>query len=194
MIYERTMRTRTLALVLAPGVLLASLGGCVHAVAPRPAVELAVHSVKVGGRSAVVKVEIPPEWRPLVPSEARAEFLAPDGRSRAYIRAMSADVEAKRCPKIARDYARDYIDAWGGPPRTQVKNRVVTGAQVEFELRRTEPKPQGEVIWGRVICRDGVLAITACTLPVQREEQLGATCRSILQSLDIAPASGPNRS
>jgi len=150
-------------------------------------VEIPVQSLSSGGPDAFVHVDVPADWRPLPPSPARAEFLAPDNRSRAYVRAMPASADLKRCPAVARQYASEFIEAWGGPPRTRVASKIASGEKVDFELRRLDPKPDGEVIWARVLCRDGALAVASCTAPMPREPQLRSQCRDILESLRVVP-------
>jgi hypothetical protein len=173
-----TMRANFRLLVIGSGVLLS----CAHAT---HTVEIPVQGVAPTSPDALVRVDVPADWRPLVPAPSRAEFLAPDQRSRVYLRAMPAEVEIKRCPALARRYATEFIDAWGGPPRTRVARKISSGDTVDFELHRTDPKPGGEIIWARVVCREGALAIASCTVPTQSEEQLKPRCRGILDSLQI---------
>ncbi len=154
---------------------------CAH---DRP-VEIPVPRESSASADAVVRIDVPADWRPLVPSPWRAEYLAPDNRSRAYVRAMPVEADAKGCPAIARQYAAEFIQAWGGPPETRVARKTSSGEQVDFELRRQDPKPDGEVIWARVVCRDGALAITSCTVPTPREQELGRRCRDIVESLQV---------
>jgi hypothetical protein len=181
------------SLISAPIGLFLALTGCVHAT---QSVEMPVQAVTATGGNCLVRVEVPTDWRPMAPSASRAEYLAPDNRSRAYLRVMPAEADPARCPELARQYMRDYIDAWGGPPRTRVANRVTSGDHVDFELHRTDPRPHGEVIWGRVVCRNGALAIVACTVPRPRAEELRSSCRTMLESLQVTPQSqpGPNAS
>jgi len=132
-----------------------------------------------------VRIEVPADWRPLVPSSERAEFLAPDHWSRVYLRGMPAKVDDGHCPALARKYASEFIDAWGGPPQTRVASKTASAEGVNFELRRTDPKPRGEVIWGRVLCRQGALAIASCTVPTGSETQLQSQCHEVLESLRV---------
>lgn len=148
-------------------------------------VEIPVQRLSSAGGDAVVHVDVPSDWLPLAPSPSRAEFLAPDNRSRAYVRAMPADGDIKRCPTIARRYASEFIQAWGGPPRTRVASKTSSGEKVDFELRRVDPEPHGEVIWARVVCREGALAITSCTVAAPREQELKPRCRDIVESLQV---------
>ena len=157
---------------------------CAH---PRQQVEIAVHRSDSANPDTLVRVDIPADWRPLVPSPSRAEYLSPDNRSRAYVRAMPVEADAKGCPKMARRYASDFIQAWGGPPQTRVTRRTSVGETVDFELRRTEPRPDGEIIWARVMCREGALAITSCTVPATRARELASECRQIVESLQVLP-------
>src|SRR5215471_10952644 len=157
---------------------------CAHA---KRSVEILVQGPGSAGPDAVVRVDVPADWRALPPSLSRAEFLAPDNRSRAYVRAMPASADLKRCPAVARQYASEFIEAWGGPPRTRVASKIASGEKVDFELRRLDPKPDGEVIWARVLCRDGALAVASCTAPMPRESQLRSRCRDILESLRVVP-------
>ena len=138
-----------------------------------------------GTAQAVVWVDVPADWRALVPSPWRAEYLSPDNRSRAYVRAMPVEADAKDCPKVARQYASEFIQSWGGPPQTRVVRKRSTGETIDFELRRTEPKPQGEIIWARVICRDGALAITSCAVTAVGAQELAGQCRDVVQSLQV---------
>ena len=170
----------------------AFLFSCAHG---NRAVEISVQSLSSGGPDAFVHVDVPADWRPLPPSPARAEFLAPDNRSRAYVRAMPAAADVKRCPAAARQYASEFIEAWGGPPRTRVTSKIASGEKVDFELRRMDPKPDGEVIWARVLCSNGALAVVSCTVPIPREPQLRSQCRDILESLRVVaqPKSSADR-
>jgi len=172
------MRAFLSALVIGSSVLFA----CAHST---HTVEIPVQGVAPTSRDALVRVDVPTDWRPFVPSPSRAEFLAPDQWSRVYLRAMPAEVDIKRCPTLARQYATEFIDAWGGPPRTRVARKISSGGTVDFELRRTDPRPNGEIIWARVVCREGALAIASCTVPTPREQQLKPRCRGILDSLQV---------
>jgi hypothetical protein len=168
----------TCLLVMSSGVLVS----CVHA---NRSVEIPVQDLSSAGRDAVVRVNVPADWRPLVPSPSRAEFLAPDNRSLVYVRAVSAEADIKRCPTLARKYASEFIEAWGRPPRTRVASKISSGETVDFELRRVDPEPHGEVIWARVVCREGALAITSCTVATPREQELKPQCRDIVESLQV---------
>lgn len=170
--------------VIGSGVLVS----CVHA---NHTVEIPVQGVASTSPDALVRVDVPADWRPLVPSPSRVEFLAPDQWSRLYLRAMPAEVELKRCPTLARRYASEFIDAWGGPPQTRVARKISSGDTVDFELRRTDPKPGGEIIWARVVCRGGALAIASCTVPTPREHQLKPRCQDILHSLQVVARPKP---
>ena len=167
----------------------AFLFSCAHG---NRALEIPVQSLSSGGPDAFVHVDVPADWRPLPPSPARAEFLAPDNRSRAYVRAMPAAPDIKRCPAVARQYASEFIEAWGGPPRTRVASKIASGEKVDFELRRVDPKPDGEVIWARVLCSNGALAVASCTVPMPREAQLRSQCRDILESLRVVASPKPS--
>jgi hypothetical protein len=173
---------RTLAFICLFVIGSAFLVSCAHA---NRSVEIPVASLSSAGPDAVVRLDIPADWRPLPPSAARAEFLAPDNRSRAYVRAMPAGADAKHCPTIARQYASEFIEAWGGPPRTRVASKIASGDRVDFVLRRLDPEPDGEVIWARVVCRDGALAITSCTVPTPRERELRSQCQQVVESLQV---------
>ncbi len=180
----RTMKAFVSVLVIGSGVLVS----CVHA---NHTVEIPVQGVTATSPDALVRVAVPADWRPFVPSPSRAEFLAPDQWSRVYLRAMPAEVDLKHCPTLARRYASEFIDAWGGPPRTRVANKISSGDTVDFELRRADPKPGGEIIWARVVCREGALAIASCTVPTPREQQLKPRCRGILESLQVVARPKP---
>ncbi len=130
-------------------------------------------------------LDVPADWYALVPSPWRAEYLSPDNRSRAYVRAMPVEADAKDCPKVAQQYASEFIQAWGGPPQTRLVRKRSAGETIDFELRRTEPKPNGEVIWARVICRDGALAITSCTVAAVSAQELAGRCHDVVQSLQV---------
>jgi|GEM_PF-2583097 len=171
--------------VMSSGLLLS----CAHA---KHSVEIPVQSLSPAGPHSVVRLEVPVDWRPLPPSPSRAEFLAPDNRSRAYVRAMPAEADIKRCPTLARQYASEFIAAWGGPPRTRVASKISYGERVDFELRRVDPRPDGEVIWARVVCREGALAITSCTVPTPREQELRPRCRDIVESLQVLASRSPS--
>src|SRR5262245_31373166 len=138
-----------------------------------------------GTAPAVVWVDVPADWRALVPSPWRAEYLSPDNRSRAYVRAMPVEADAKDCPKVARQYASEFIQSWGGPPQSRVVRQRSTGETSDFEPRRTEPETDGEITWARVICRNGALAITSCTVPAVSAEDLARRCQDVVQSLQV---------
>ncbi len=165
-----------------------ALVSCVHS---SRSVEIPVQRVRSADRDAVVRMDVPADWRPLVPSPSRAEFLAPDNQSRAYVRAMPAGADIKRCPTVARKYASEFIEAWGGPPRTRVASKIASGERVDFELRRIDPRPHGEVIWARVVCREGALAIISCTVATPREQALKTRCRNIVESLQVVAGTDP---
>jgi hypothetical protein len=148
-------------------------------------VDIRVEGFGQATQATRVRLEVPADWSPLTPSSERAEFLAPDRWSRVYLRGMPAKVDDSRCPALAKKYAAEFIDAWGGPPRTRVASKAASAEGVDFELRRTDPKPRGEVIWGRVLCRQGALAIASCTVPTGREVQLRRQCHEVLESLQV---------
>jgi hypothetical protein len=164
------------------------LVSCSHATR---SVEIPAQGLGRAGTDVVVRLEVPADWRPLAASPARAEFLAPDNRSRAYVRAMLAAADVKRCPAVARQYASEFIEAWGPPPATRVASKTSAGESVNIELRRADPKPDGEVIWARVVCREGMLAVTSCTVPAPREQEMKGRCRDMMQSLQILRGSKP---
>lgn len=174
-------RWTSLALTLLAAAL---LHGCVRSVATRP-VQLPVALEALGPESAVVKMAVPQGWTPLAPSPARAEFVGPDRRSRIYLRAMPASPKTQRCDKLARSYAAEVIESWGGPPRTQVVEKKAFEAGVDFELLRQDPKPLGERIWSRVVCKSGVLAVVSCAGPAPREPALRVLCGDVLASLEV---------
>ncbi len=167
------------------------LVSCAHA---RRSVELPVQAVTAGGRGALVRVDVPADWRPLPPSPYRAEFLAPDNQSLAYIRAMPAEADGKSCPVLVRQYATELIGAWGGPPRNRVASKTASDERVDFELRRRDPKPDGEVIWARVLCREGALAVASCTVSTPREGELKGRCHDIVDSLEVLVPPEPRAS
>src|SRR5512136_1022875 len=103
------------------------------------------------GRDAVVRISVPETWRPMAPSVSRIELVGPDRRSRIYLRALPAVKDPSRCAALTRQTAEDAISSWGSPPYTQAAAKVFGEDQAEFELRRIDPKPFGEVIWYRVI-------------------------------------------
>ncbi len=165
------------------------LVSCMHA---KHSVEIPVQGLSPAGSEVVVRLDVPADWRPLAPSPSRAEFLAPDNRSSVYVRAMPAEADVKRCPTLARQYASEFIEAWGRPPRTRVAKKISSAETVDFELRRVDPKPYGQVIWARVLCREGALAITSCTVPTPREQELRPRCRDIVESLQILERKSPS--
>ena len=167
------------------------LVSCAHS---SRSVELPVQAVSAGGRGVVVHVNVPADWRPLAPSPYRAEFLAPDNQSRAYIRAMPAEADSKSCPVLVREYATEFIGAWGGPPRNRVASKTASDERVDFELRRRDPKPDGEVIWARVLCREGALAVASCTVSTPREGELKGRCHDIVDSLEVLVPPEPRAS
>lgn len=181
--------TRTLVFICLFWASSGILVSCVHA---KRSVEIPVQRLNSPSRDVMVRLDVPTDWRALTPSPSRAEFLAPDNRSRAYVRAMPSETTVKRCPRLAREYASQFIQAWGGPPRTRVASKISSGEKVDFELRRVDPAPQGEVIWARVICREGALAIASCTVPTPREQELKLRCRDIVESLQVLVRSGPS--
>jgi hypothetical protein len=164
--------------------LLPLLGALACAPAMR-SVSLPVQILTTPGTYTQARIEVPKDWTPLAPSSSRAEFLAPDRRSRVYFRAMPGDANPQRCAKLARDYASDSITMWGGPPATRVAHRRDVGDTVDFELRRRDPAPGGEVIWSRVVCRNNALAIASCTVPTPREAELREVCLHTLQTLQL---------
>lgn len=183
----RTLAIRCFFAISCSGVLIS----CAHS---NRSVELPVQPVSAGGRGALVRVNVPADWRPLAPSPYRAEFLAPDNQSRAYIRAMPAEADGKSCPTLVRQYATEFIGAWGGPPRNRVASKTVSNERVDFELRRKDPRPDGEIIWGRVLCREGALAVTSCTVATTREGELKGRCHDIVESLEVLVPPEPRAS
>ena len=143
-----------------------------------------LHIAPVSGPAMMARADIPWDWIALAPAPARAEFMGPDRRSRVYVRAMAAD---KPCSRLAREYAHEVIQSWGGPPRSRLVSRNIQGGEVDFELARTDPKPLGELVLGRVLCEDGALAIVSCAGPVASESILRPLCMSMLNSLRIQP-------
>lgn len=183
-IAEAVPAPRFLPLQLALVLLLIS-AGCFRSV--RTA-ELPIEVSAPAGPEVSARLAVPSDWRPLQGSSARAEFVGPDNHSTAYLRAMPGPEDAKRCPALVRKYSTEVIDSWGGPPRTRVAHRKFEGGLAEFELRRMDPKPAGEVIWSRVVCQTGALAIASCTTPAPRASEMEPLCRKVLDSLDIRPS------
>ena len=144
----------------------------------------------VTGPAMMARADIPWDWIALAPAPSRAEFMGPDRRSRVYVRAMAAD---KPCPRLAREYAHEVIQSWGGPPRSRLVSRTNGGGEVDFELARTDPKPGGELVLGRVLCQDGALAIVSCAGPLPSESILRPLCMSMLNSLRIQPQAATAR-
>lgn len=179
--FASAMRVR---LTVLGSVTLALCFSCAHRSQP---VEIPIQHNGSTSTDAVVRVDVPAEWHALVPSPSRAEYLSPDNRSRAYVRAMPVESDAKRCPKVARQYAAEFIQAWGGPPQTRLVRKTSHGETVDFELHRTDPQPDGEIIWARVICREGTLAITSCAVPATRAHELAPPCRQVVESLQVLP-------
>src|SRR5206468_4278141 len=106
-----------------------------------------------------------------------------------YLRAMPAVPAHRPCSVIVREYAREVIQSWGGPPRTRVVRKEAAQDKVDFELARTDPKPYGELILTRVLCQQGTLAVASCAGPVPEEQDLRPICNVVLQSLEIYAAS-----
>jgi hypothetical protein len=104
-----------------------------------------------------------------------------------YLRAMPATARDQACPILARDYADEVIESWGGPPRTRLVHKSVAPGRVDFELKRLDPKPQGEVILSRVVCGGGVLAVVSCAGPTPVEPQLRPLCEEVLDSVSVGP-------
>jgi hypothetical protein len=92
---------------------------------------------------------------------------------------------------LASDYADEVIESWGGPPRTRLVHKSVAQGRVDFELKRLDPKPQGEVILSRVVCGNGVLAVVSCAGPTPVEPQLRPLCEDILDSVSLGNARRP---
>jgi hypothetical protein len=162
-----------------------SLGLGVSCAHRNQTVEISVQRAGSASAEAVVRLDVPADWHALVPSRWRAEYLSPDNLSRAYVRAMPVEADTKACPQVARRYASEFIQAWGGPPQTRLARKRSAGETVDFELRRTEPKPNGEIIWARVICREGALAIASCTVAAVSTAELTRRCQDIVRSLQV---------
>jgi hypothetical protein len=107
---------------------------------------------------------------------------------------MPAEADSKSCPVLVREYATEFIGAWGGPPRNRVATKTASDERVDFELRRRDPKPDGEVIWGRVMCREGALAVASCTVSMPREGELKGRCHDIVESLEVLVPPEPRAS
>jgi len=159
-----------------------SAASCTHA-PPKTTVVAQVPA----GRDAVVRISVPESWRPMAPSASRVELVGPDRRSRVYLRALPAAKDPARCATLTRQTAEDAISSWGSPPYTQATAKVFGEDQAEFELRRVDPKPFGEVIWYRVICRSAAIAIASCAALQPRESAMKPICREILDSVEVAP-------
>jgi hypothetical protein len=98
---------------------------------------------------------------------------------------MPAEADNKSCRTLVRQYASEFIGAWGGPPRNRVARKTASDEKVDFELRRADPRPDGEVIWARVLCREGALAVASCTVAMPREGELRGRCHDIVESLEV---------
>src|SRR5216683_3212991 len=151
----RTMKAFVSVLAIGSGVLVS----CVHA---NHTVEIPVQGVTATSPDALVRVAVPADWRPFVPSPSRAEFLAPDQWSRVYLRAMPAEVDLKHCPTLARRYASEFIDAWGGPLRTRVANKISSGTVPTPREQQLNPRCRGILESLQVVARPKPLA-TAST-------------------------------
>ncbi|MFN0063811.1 MAG: hypothetical protein ACKVPX_15000 [Myxococcaceae bacterium] len=134
---------------------------------------------------AVARFQVPKSWVPFDAAPARAEFLGPDRRSRAYLRALPASQKPEKCERLVSRYADDVIDSWGGPPHTRVVRRENQKNEARFELRRTDPKPHGETIWSRIRCERGALAVASCTVPSRAHADVQDQCRNALGSLEL---------
>jgi hypothetical protein len=66
-----------------------------------------------------------------------------------------------------------------------VARKTASDEKVDFELRRADPRPDGEVIWARVLCREGALAVASCTVAMPREGELRGRCHDIVESLEV---------
>jgi hypothetical protein len=99
---------------------------------------------------------------------------------------MPANVDSAKCANLASQYAAEFIAAWGRSPRTQVTHKTRSGDAVEFEIRRRDPEPMGEVIWGRVLCRQNALAVASCTADQPPSSSIRVECGNILASMQIS--------
>jgi len=148
-------------------------------------VELPIHDKPDTAPVAVVRLEVPTDWRSLVPSASRLEYLAPDNKTRSYFRIMKGAQSEKECSAMARDYAKEVIGSWG--PGTKVAAKEENGPVVDFEIKRSNPKPAGETIWSRVECRYGVLAIASCATGGSSPEPLKRRCTDIVSRFEVLP-------
>jgi hypothetical protein len=108
-----------------------------------------------------------------------------------YLRVMPAVPFDKGCPALAREHAREVIESWGSPPRSRLVHKTGGAGEVQFELFRTDPKPLGELVLGRVLCQDGALAVASCSGPMDEESVLRPLCEAVLSSLRIRPSAAP---
>jgi hypothetical protein len=167
--------------VVAAGVL-AFAAGCQHNMRT---VELPIHDKPEAPPVAIVRFEVPKDWRSLGGSASRLEYLAPDNRTRSYLRVMKGSTSEKECSTMASDYARDVIGSWG--PGTKVASKEQNGSVIDFEIQRSSPKPAGETIWSKVECRYGVLAIASCATGTSSPEPLKRRCTDIVSAFEVLP-------
>lgn len=179
------MKARALRFLLLAG--LTALSACATRTAVGGAPPSGKQAVELTTVPAMVQMQVPRDWIALAPSPARAEFMGPNHRARVYLRAMTAQSKNKSCDVLAKDYAREVIESWGGPPRTKLAHKTVTEGRVDFELHRSDPKPNGEIILSRVKCEDGALAVASCSGPAWVEAELRPACADILDSVRIIP-------
>jgi hypothetical protein len=157
-----------------------ALTGCKH-LGSKP-IELEVDAQSHGGKQLAV-AEIPKDWTPLAPSPSRVEFIAPDRVSQVYLRAMPTMASEVQCPQLVKQYTDDLIEVWSlGAKLRPEKTEAPDGVIVEL---RQKNKTKSHVVWGRVMCRNGVMAVLSCSTLIAKEVELKKTCDSVVQSLTV---------
>lgn len=143
-----------------------------------------------GGGESLVKMEVPGTWFQSASKPDRADFLAPDNFSRATVSSIPV-LASDRCVEIAQRAARDAVtDLLKGKKdvRADLKSAPESPEVVDFSavVPGNPPGPSDRAVAGRVICRDGALAVATCSAGVERPDNRDV-CQKALGTLRVEP-------
>jgi hypothetical protein len=171
------MRTAILILSVA-------LAGCMG---PR-SLSARADSRQMGGGESVAKIEVPEGWYNTASKSDRAEAAAPDNFTRVSLVTTPVLADEKGCPDFATRAAQDAVNGLKG----QKPDLVADGAKVSFaaDAPASPPGPNDRRIIGQALCRNGVVAVVACSSGVKRAD-MGNACKKIVDSLSVETTSMP---
>ncbi|MBI5548569.1 MAG: hypothetical protein HY901_32195, partial [Deltaproteobacteria bacterium] len=124
----------------------------------------------LGGREVEAHVEAPGDWYQATKRSDRADLAAPDNFSSMSLSLAPVLGDPASCPDLVRRAASEAAIAVS----KKVKPEFVTSPGdpnvVDFQLTvpGSPPGPSDRFVQGRVMCRNGAMAVITCTTGVHR--------------------------